>query len=77
MSHESPDPRPEDTPGLDAGGSAQPGDTPPAESSAPGAVDHQPDLPRSGTNKVVYGVVIAVALLVVVMLVGYAAGLIG
>lgn len=77
MSHENPDPRPEDSPGLEPGGSVSPGDTPPAESSAPGAVDQQPDLPKQGTNKVVYGVIVAVALLVVVMLIGYIVGLVG
>ena len=77
MSHENPDPSPEETPGLEAGGSVCPGDTPPAESSTPGATDRQPDLPRARANKVVYGVIVAVALLVVVMLVGYVVGLVG
>jgi hypothetical protein len=72
MTTPSPDPQPDETTGLDAGGSMQPGDTPPAEASTPGATDQQPPLPSSGANKFAYGAIIAVALVVAVMLAAYA-----
>lgn len=69
------DPDPDQTPGLEPGGSVAPGDTPPGEASTmPGVTAHQPDLPSERANKAVYGVVVGVAVLVVVMLVAYAVG---
>lgn len=77
MTSPSTDPQPEQTPGLEPGGSVTPGDTPPAEASTSGAVRNQPDLPSQGTNKAVYGVIIAVAVLAAVTFIGYAVGLFG
>ncbi|MCL3862895.1 DUF6480 family protein [Actinotalea sp. K2] len=68
---------PDQTPGLEPGGSVAPGDTPPAETSTTGGVKReQPDLPSGRTNKVVYGLILGVVALVVLMFVGYAVGLI-
>jgi hypothetical protein len=75
--HVNPDPDPASTPGLDAGGSVQPGDTPPGEASTSGVSFRQPDLPSQRTNKLVYGVVIGLSVLVALMLVGYVVGLLG
>ncbi|GGC17226.1 DUF6480 family protein [Cellulomonas carbonis] len=78
MTTSNPDPDPSETTGLEPGGSVAPGDTPPGEASTTsGVTTHQPDLPSERTNKAVYGVVVALGLLVVVMLVAYAAGAFG
>jgi hypothetical protein len=37
----SPDPDPQNTPGLEPGGGVQPGDTPPGEASTTAAISHQ------------------------------------
>jgi hypothetical protein len=50
-----PDPQPENTPGLTAGNSVQPGDTPPIESSTSSTGYQQPDLPSERTNYLVLG----------------------
>lgn len=75
MTSPSTDPQPEQTPGLEPGGGVVPGDTPPGEASSPGVTNRQPDLPSGRTNKVVYGVILAVVLLSVLTFVGYAIGL--
>jgi hypothetical protein len=62
-----PDPQPENTPGLAPGGSVQPGDTPPIESSTSATGYQQPDLPSERTNWLVLGGM-AVLLAVVALL---------
>lgn len=75
MTERTPDPQPEETPGLEQGGSVRPGDTPPAESSTSDLGEKQPSLPGSGANKLVYGIVIGLAVVVVVMFGAYAVSL--
>lgn len=77
MTSPSTDPQPEQTPGLEPGGGVAPGDTPPGEASTSGVTNEQPDLPSARANAGVYVGILAVVALVVVMLVGYAVGLIG
>ena len=62
-----PDPQPETTAGLAPGGSVQPGDTPPIESSTSATGYQQPDLPSERTNYLVLGGM-AVVLAVVALL---------
>ena len=69
------DPDPENTPGLDSGNSVQPGDTPPIEASTSGNTYHQPDLPSSGTNKLVYIAILTVVVIAVLTFIGYAVGI--
>ena len=76
MTSPSTDPQPENTTGLEPGNGVNPGDTPPGEASTSGAVRNQPDLPGSGANKAVYGVIIGVGVLAALTFAGYAAGLI-
>lgn len=63
-----PDPQPETTPGLAPGGSVQPGDTPPAESSTSGISHREPDLPSRATNWAVLGGIAAVIVLIALLL---------
>ncbi|RIK12469.1 MAG: hypothetical protein DCC47_07035 [Acidobacteria bacterium] len=46
MSNQDPGPRPEDAPGLDAGGGVQPGDTPPDAGQTSGLSHPQPNPSR-------------------------------
>lgn len=70
------DPDPETTVGLEPGGGVAPGDTPPGEASTtPGTTRQQPDLPSERSNKVVYGVVVALVLVGALYFLGYAVGL--
>ncbi|KOS53994.1 DUF6480 family protein [Rhodococcus rhodochrous] len=46
MSTQDPGPRPEDVPGLDAGGGVQPGDTPPDAGQTSGLSHPQPNPSR-------------------------------
>ncbi|EME59094.1 DUF6480 family protein [Rhodococcus ruber] len=46
MSTQDPGPRPEDAPGLDAGGGVQPGDTPPDAGQTSGLSHPQPNPSR-------------------------------
>jgi hypothetical protein len=65
-----PDPQPETTPGLAPGGSVQPGDTPPIESSTSATNYRQPDLPSSTTNWLVLGgIALAIVLVALLLLV--------
>jgi len=63
-----PDPQPESTPGLAPGGSVQPGDTPPIESSTAGTSYREPDLPSGRTNWLVLGGIAAAVVLVALLL---------
>ena len=63
-----PDPQPETTPGLAPGGSVQPGDTPPIESSTSATGHREPDLPSRRTNWIVLGGIAAVIVLVALLL---------
>jgi len=71
------DPDPENTPGLEPGNGVIPGDTPPVEASTSGNTFREPKLPSSGANKAVYVGILVVTLLVVLMLIGYAVGIVG
>lgn len=74
----TPDPQPENTPGLEPGNGVAPGDTPPGEASTTGGVKReQPDLPSAGANKAVYAVILGLVLVGALTFVGYAVGLIG
>lgn len=75
MTASAPDPDPATTPGLEPGGSVQPGDTPPAESSTSGASDRQPATGSTGANWVAYAIIGGVVVFVVLFFVGYAIGL--
>jgi len=46
LSNQDPGPRPEDAPGLDAGGGVQPGDTPPDAGQTSGLSHPQPNPSR-------------------------------
>ncbi|MCP9946945.1 DUF6480 family protein [Streptomyces somaliensis] len=61
-----PDPDPDRTAGLDAGGSAVPGDTPPAEGSTSGAGPQETHNPPTGWAKAP----LAIILLLVVLIAG-------
>jgi hypothetical protein len=50
QSNEPPDPQPESTPGLDAGNSVQPGDTPPSEAGTSGLSAPEAKEPSRGAN---------------------------
>ncbi|HYY12127.1 MAG TPA: DUF6480 family protein [Kineosporiaceae bacterium] len=58
-----PDPQPESTVGLAPGGSVQPGDTPPIESSTSATGYQQPDVPSGRTNWLVLGSIVLVVAL--------------
>ena len=58
-----------------AGQRVQPGDTPPIEASTSGNTFREPDLPSSGTNKLVYIGILAVVLVAILTFIGYAVGI--
>ena len=53
MTSPQPDPDPSDTPGLEAGGSVRPGDTPPSEAGTSGLSSHESKEPSKGLNKAI------------------------
>ena len=78
MTSSSPDPQPEDSTGLELGGGASPGETPPGEASTTAGVpERQPDVPSGRSNAVVYGVVLTLVSVVMLLVLGYAIGLVG
>jgi hypothetical protein len=68
VTSDPPDPRPETTPGLAPGGSVQPGDTPPIESTTSATNYRQPDLPSERTNWLVIGGLALVVVVVAILL---------
>jgi len=73
--YRNPDPDPDQTPGLEAGGGVAPGDTPPGESSTSGASDRQPGSGSTRANWVAYAVIGAFVVLALLFFVGYVIGL--
>ncbi|MET9765667.1 DUF6480 family protein [Streptomyces sp. NPDC006372] len=76
MSHISPDPEPERTPGLEPGGGVPPGETPPAESSLPEAGPRETHNPTKGWSKGPLTVIIVLVVLIAAFFLAYALALI-
>jgi hypothetical protein len=72
MSHISPDPEPERTPGLEPGGGVPPGETPPAESSMPEAGPQETHNPPKGWAKAPLTLIIVLVALIAAFFLAYA-----
>ncbi len=72
MSHISPDPEPERTPGLEPGGGVPPGETPPAESSMPEAGPQERHNPPKGWAKAPLTLIIVLVALIAAFFLAYA-----
>ncbi|MCP9960083.1 MULTISPECIES: DUF6480 family protein [Streptomyces] len=59
-----PDPDPDRTPGLDAGASVRPGDTPPAEGSTSGAGPQETHNPPTGWAKAPLAIILVLTALI-------------
>ncbi|MGX1567295.1 DUF6480 family protein [Streptomyces sp. NPDC055506] len=72
MSHISPDPEPERTPGLEPGGGVPPGETPPAESSLPEAGPRETHNPPKGWARTPLTLIIVLVVLIAAFFLAYA-----
>lgn len=72
MTYVNPDPEPERSTGLEAGGGVPPGETPPAESSMPEAGPHQVDDRAKGWGRGPLTAILALAVVVAAFFLVYA-----